>query len=245
MRLDKFLCKSTDFSRSQACEQILAGHIRVNGDIQTDPAKQVHENNEIIFNGCRLKPRPSRYIMMNKPGGTVCSNIDDHYPSVFGLLAFDRVDDLHLAGRLDADTTGLVFITDDGRWSQQIIAPKNQCYKTYRVGLKKAIGEDAVSRFAQGIQLQGEKGLTLPAKLQLLTPQQVLLSIMEGKYHQVKRMFAALGNKVVTLHRQQIGAVALDSKLAPGQWRYLTANEVSAFQPPGYRDTLPTDTEKD
>ncbi|WDE05609.1 pseudouridine synthase [Thalassomonas viridans] len=232
MRLDKFLCKSTELSREQAREHILDGDVRVNGYVQTDPAKQVHENNEILFKGARLAARASRYIMMNKPRGTICSNVDDHYPSLFGLLNFSRVDDLHLAGRLDVNTTGLVFITDDGRWSQQIISPKSQCYKTYKVGLKKAVGEDAVRAFAQGIQLQGEKGLTLPAKLQLLTGRQVLLSIVEGKFHQVKRMFAALGNRVVTLHRQQIGDVVLDPRLQPGQWRELTPEEVASFSVP-------------
>lgn len=232
MRLDKFLCKSTEFSREQAREMILGGNIRVNGEVLTDPAKQVHENNEILFKGNRLTARDSRYIMMYKPSGTICSNVDENYPSLFSLLSFDRVDDLHLAGRLDVDTTGLVFITDDGRWSQQIISPKNQCYKTYLVGLRKPVAEGVVQQFALGIQLQGEKGLTLPAKLQIITPQQVLLSIMEGKYHQVKRMFAALGNKVVSLHRQQIGSIALDSDLQPGQWRYLTRDEVSCFSSP-------------
>ncbi|WP_281559262.1 pseudouridine synthase [Thalassomonas sp. RHCl1] len=232
MRLDKFICKSTEFSREQARELILGGNIRVNGEILTDPAKQVHENNEILFKGSRLKARDSRYIMLHKPAGSICSNVDENYPSVFSLLSFDRVDDLHLAGRLDVDTTGLVFITDDGRWSQQIISPKNQCYKTYLVGLRNPVADGVVQQFASGLQLQGEKELTLPARLQIITPQQVLLSIMEGKYHQVKRMFAAIGNKVVSLHRQQIGDIALEPGLQPGQWRYLTPDEVSCFSSP-------------
>ncbi|WDD98904.1 pseudouridine synthase [Thalassomonas actiniarum] len=232
MRLDKFLCKSTEFSREQARELILGGNIRVNGEMLTDPAKQVHENNEILFKGSRLKARDSRYIMLHKPPGTICSNVDENYPSVFSLLHFERVDDLHLAGRLDVDTTGLVFITDDGRWSQQIISPKNLCYKTYLVGLRNPVADGVVQQFASGIQLQGEKALTLPAQLQIITPQQVLLSIMEGKYHQVKRMFAATGNKVVSLHRQQIGDIALEPGLQPGQWRYLTPDEVSCFSSP-------------
>ena len=226
MRLDKFICKSTELSRQQARAEIVKGHIWVNGVINHDPAMQVHENNEILLSGIKLVPRASRYIMMNKPGGTICSNVDENYPSVFNLLNFSRVDDLHLAGRLDVDTTGLVVITDDGRWSQQIISPKNHCYKTYLVDLRNPINDSMVEHFRRGIQLQGESELTLPAKLHIIHPQQVLLSIMEGKYHQVKRMFAAIGNKVVTLHRQQIGALVLDADLQPGQWRLLTADEI-------------------
>jgi 16S rRNA pseudouridine516 synthase len=132
-----------------------------------------------------------------------------------------------VAGRLDADTTGLVLVTDDGRWSFDIIRPSQQCKKVYRVGLSRPIAEDAVGKFEAGVQLQGESQLTLPAELQIMNPHEVLLAITEGKFHQVKRMFAAVGNRVVSLHREKIGRLSLD--VEEGQWRYLTADEISSF----------------
>ena len=227
MRLDRFICKSTSLTQPEALTRIASGRVIVNGDVVRNNAKQVHENNLITLDGAPITPRASRYIMFHKPVDTVCSNVDDAYPSLFNLIDIERAGDLHIAGRLDADTTGLVLITDDGRWTFHITSPKTLCEKTYRVGLRDPIAEDAVLRFSQGIQLQGETTLTAPAKLEVIHAKEVLLTITEGRFHQVKRMFAATGNKVKTLHRERIGAVNLDIDLA--QWRYLTPSEVLSF----------------
>ena len=231
MRLDKFVCKSTELTRKEAIQCIHSGEVCVNGEVATNEATQVHENNTVLLNGNRLKARDFRYILMNKPAGTVCSNIDEVYPSLFNYLEVDKVSELHIAGRLDADTTGLVLITDDGRWSFNITLPSNDCRKVYRVQLSQAIptelSQDLIAQFEKGLQLQGELRLTRPAKLDIITPKEVLLTITEGKFHQVKRMFSAVGNRVVGLHREQIGEVSLD--LDVGQWRYLTKNEVESF----------------
>jgi len=229
MRLDKFLCKSTELTRTEAKKLLKRGEVTVNGDVLKDPAAQVHENNEIILFGQVLQARQSRYIMMHKQVDTICSNVDEGYPSLLNFIDVDKAFDLHIAGRLDADTTGLVLITDDGRWSHNIISPKKSCEKTYRVWLRNDIAEDVKEKFKHGVQLQGEKSLTLPAKLNIVDTREVLLTITEGKYHQVKRMFAAVGNKVVGLHREQIGAIILDEALTPGKWRYLSQEEVSYF----------------
>ncbi|RBW42614.1 16S rRNA pseudouridine(516) synthase [Psychromonas sp. B3M02] len=240
MRLDKFVMKSTDFTKQQAKQVIEAGEVRVNGEIVQEVAHQVHENNEVMFANQRLLARPFRYLLMNKPANTICSNIDEVYPSALNLLTKDRQingaevenginqrDELHIAGRLDADTTGLILITDDGRWTFNITLPTNLCPKVYRVTLSKPFKPELINIFKQGIQLQGEKALTQPAQVQIISEQQVLLTITEGKFHQVKRMFAAVGNRVVGLHREQIGQVKLDVEL--GQWRYLTPLEVNSF----------------
>ncbi|MBJ7555541.1 pseudouridine synthase [Marinomonas spartinae] len=231
MRLDKFVCKSTELTRQEAIQCIHSGELSVNGEVTMNEAVQVHENNTVLLHGARLKARDFRYILMHKPAGTVCSNIDEVYPSLFNYLEVDKVSELHIAGRLDADTTGLVLITDDGRWSFHITLPSNDCRKVYRVQLSQAIpaerSSDIVTQFKQGLQLQGELGLTRPSKLDIITPKEVLLTITEGKFHQVKRMFAAVGNRVVGLHREQIGEVCLD--LDVGQWRYLSKNEVESF----------------
>lgn len=229
MRLDKFICKSTELSREQARTAIHAGEIRVNDETVIEEAIQVHENNCITLAGQRLVARPSRYLIMNKPPATLSSNVDGVYPSLFQWLDIDRACDLHIVGRLDADTTGLVLLTDDGRWSFNIIRPQQQCEKVYRVGLRDPLADDVAERFAQGLLLQGESAPTLPAGLEVVGPREVLLTITEGRFHQVKRMFAAVGNRVLSLHREQIGSLKLD--VESGQWRHLTTDEVRQLDP--------------
>ncbi len=227
MRLDKFICKSTELKKNEATRVIHTGRVVVNGEVITNEAAQVHENNTITLNGQRLKARGFRYILIHKPPDTVCSNVDEAYPSLFNYINIDKTSELHIAGRLDADTTGLVLITDDGRWSFNIISPNKQCEKVYRVGLRDIIANDVAFKFENGVQLQGENRLTLPAKLSIISPKEVLLTITEGKFHQIKRMFAAVGNRVISLHREKIGEISLDIDV--GQWRYLTVDEVKLF----------------
>lgn len=234
MRLDKFLCKSTHLTRADATAVIENGDVSVNGQVEMSVSTQVHENNIIILDGQRLVPRPSRYLMFNKPANTLCSNVDGDYPSVFNYLTLPDICDMHIAGRLDADTTGLLLITDDGRWSFNLFNPQYHCAKVYKVTLRNSIVDDASTEinpaikalFTQGMLLPGEKAPTKPAKLQLLSSNEVLLTITEGRYHQVKRMFAYVGNKVRRLHRQQVGEITLD--IPEGQWRFLTEQEVAS-----------------
>ena len=244
MRLDKFICKSTELTRNEAKKLLKGGEVRVNGDISKNAAMQVHENNDITIDGQTLTARTSRYYILHKMVDSICSNVDEVYPSVLNFIDVDKAFDLHIAGRLDADTTGLVLITDDGRWSHNVISPKKECKKTYRVWLRNPISIEKsvklIEQFKEGIQLQGESSLTRPAILELVTgngiytkeaaqeTNEVLLTITEGKYHQVKRMFAAVGNRVVGLHREQIGAIELGD-LAPGEWRSLTQTEIDLF----------------
>jgi 16S rRNA pseudouridine516 synthase len=227
MRLDKFVCKSTALNKQQALQVITNSEILVNELVVTEPGFQVHENNTISLNDEVLTARPFRYLLMHKPANTICSNIDEVYPSVLNLLDIEHISELHIAGRLDVDTTGLILITDDGRWTFNITLPNNGCKKVYRVGLSRDCNDHVNDQFKQGIQLQGETKLTLPALLDIISSREVLLTLTEGKFHQVKRMFAAVGNRVVSLHREQIGKVNLDVK--EGQWRSLTAQEVQSF----------------
>ena len=227
MRLDKFMCKSTEVARSDTIPLLNSGVVLVNGEVIKDGATQVHENNTITLHGEILTARASRYIMMHKPLDTICSNVDEVYPSLLNYLDVEKSQDLHFVGRLDADTTGLVLLTDDGRWSYNIITPTKQCTKVYRVQLRDTVADEVKAHFARGVQLQGEASLTFPAVLDIVSPKEVLLTITEGKFHQVKRMFAAVGNRVVGLHREKIGDVCLD--IDHGTWRFLTANEIQSF----------------
>lgn len=228
MRLDKFICKSTTLNTLQATTVIESGLVVVNGEIVSRLNTQVHENNTILLHGKPLTARPFRHLMLHKPVDSVCSNIDEAYPSIFNALGIENSDELHVTGRLDADTTGLVLATDDGRWSFNIIRPNQSCPKVYRVQLRDPVTSSTIKIFESGLLLQGERKKTLPATLEVVSPHEVLLTITEGRYHQVKRMFAAVGNRVVSLHREKIGEVALD--VPAGHWRELTPLEISHWK---------------
>ena len=167
--------------------------------------------------------------MLYKPQGYVCSHDDGEYPTVFQFFDYPLMNKLHTAGRLDVDTTGLVLLTDDGQWSHRITSPKHHCEKTYLVTLADPVEAFYAQQLAEGILLRGEKEPCLPAKMEILDDYNVNLTISEGRYHQVKRMFAALGNKVEALHRWRIGDIVLDESLEEGEYRTLSDEEIGSF----------------
>lgn len=196
-----------------------------------DPQQQLLPTQQVSLDGVSIAPSGPVYLMLNKPLGYVCSHQDNHHPSALRLLDHPQTDRLHFAGRLDQDTTGLVLLTDDGHWSHRLTAPRNKAPKVYQVTLAEPLPLTADPQLEQGILLNGETQPTHPAQLSRLDDQHVELCITEGRYHQVKRMFAAVGNRVTALHRSQIGAIVLDSALQPGQYRPLTADEIASFPP--------------
>ncbi|AAW85375.1 MULTISPECIES: 16S rRNA pseudouridine(516) synthase RsuA [Aliivibrio] len=230
MRLDKFLCETLGATRKEATRIIKSGTVTVDGVKTKVTSVKVTDDSTVEWDGRELKFHGPRYIMLFKPDGYVCSHEDSTHPSALSLLDEVNLEKLHFAGRLDVDTTGLVLITDDGQWSHKITSPKRKCAKTYRVWLADPIGADYAEKLEAGIQLKSEKDLTMPAVMEIVDEEEheLLLTIHEGKYHQVKRMFAALGNKVEGLHRAQIGGLGLDYSLEPGEYRYLTEEEVEA-----------------
>ncbi len=229
MRLDKFVCDCTGLTRSQAGKLIRQGEILLNGLLCKQPAQQIKDSDVVLLDDEPLRLTGPRYILLHKPAGYVCSTDDPDHNTVFVLLDEPNLDKLHTVGRLDLDTTGLLLITDDGQWSHKISSPKHECAKTYRAWLADPVEDSAIAQFAEGVMLRGEKTLTKPAQLEIISPTECLLTIHEGRYHQVKRMFAALGNKVIRLHRERVGPLTLDSSLAEGEYRQLTAEEVSLF----------------
>jgi len=227
MRLDKFICKSTELNRTGASEAIQNHRVKIDNKVFTNGAVQVHASNTVSLDDSELRLRPFRYLLMHKPANTLCSNIDENYPSIFNYIDIDNKSELHIVGRLDADTTGLVLITDDGNWTFKIIKPEARCDKVYRVQLRDEISNEALSKLENGVLLQGAEKPTLPAKIELIGSKEALLTITEGRFHQVKRMFRAVGNRVTGLHREKIGQISLDVDL--GQWRYLSEDEVASF----------------
>lgn len=229
MRLDKFLADNSSFSRSQIKRLMKQGRVTVDDVPVKDPGYQVVQQQRVQLDGESIEALGARYYVLHKPSGYVCSTDDPEHPSVLLLLEPQHRHGLHIAGRLDLDTTGLVLLTTDGQWSHRVTSPKHQCPKRYRAWLAEPLVDDAEKQFTQGVQLHGEKQLTRPAQLQRISDTEVLLTISEGKYHQVKRMFAALDNKVVDLHREAVGSLALETELAEGQYRALTDQEVAAL----------------
>ncbi len=228
MRLDKYLAHSTGLSRKEVKRALHNKSVSVNGTVVKEFGFQVNSNDEVIFKEQDIAAPEQRYLMLNKPQGYVCSNDDPTHPTVAGLLTEEiRPDLLNIAGRLDVDSTGLLLLTTDGQWLHKITSPNHKQAKRYLVETASAIDESAIQVFADGVLLKGEKHITKPAKLEIIESHMAYLTLTEGKYHQVKRMFAAIGNKVTDLHRDTIGHIHLDENLSSGEYRALTADEVN------------------
>jgi len=227
MRLDKFLSDTTDLTRSLATRAVKSGRVLVNGVKPRSAAHKVGEQDVVTLDGEPLTLHIGfRYFIMNKPAGYVCTHRDSTHPLIFDLLdgVVNRMD-LHTVGRLDRDTTGLLLITDDGQWSHHLTSPRHHQAKTYRACLAEPLREDAEEKLEKGILLEDDPEPTKPAQLERISDQEVLLTIHEGRYHQVRRMFAALGNHVEKLHRERMGDIALPGDLAEGEFRALTEEE--------------------
>ncbi len=230
MRLDKYIASTTDYSRYEVKKLIKRGDIQVNDQQASDPAQALNIAQDIVclFEEPLQAPKP-RYFMLHKPAGTICAKQDSDHPTVIDLLEESNSHQLQIVGRLYKDTTGLVLITDDGKWNHRINSPRSHCIKTYRVCIEEEINNDAIKQLETGLPLHHEKRPTLPAKVTVIDKYTIHLSIQEGKYHQITRMLAAVGNRVTALHRFQIGAVTLDTALDPCAYRPLTQKEVEGF----------------
>lgn len=230
IRLDRFLVATTSLSRSQAQRAVRNGRVQVDGQGVKDPAFKPPSGACIRLDGDVLGLRGPRYFMLHKPPGYVSATVDDRYPTVLELLPPEEREGLHIVGRLDMDTTGLVLLTDDGAWSHRITSPRHRCDKRYRVTLAQPLADGDVEKLREGVLLRADDQPTRPAGVEVLGPQMLLLTLQEGRYHQVKRMFGALGNRVVALHRESVGAVVLDETcVPPGDFRALNSAEIAAL----------------
>lgn len=232
MRLDKFLALATGHSRKLVHRFLRQGDVRVNGLEITDAGRQLAETDKVSFQGAIVSLAGHGYWMLHKPAGYVCANSDAQHPTVLDLLA-DHIDtgNLQIAGRLDLDTTGLVLITTDGDWNHRLTSPRYHCAKRYRLQLAEPLTATAQLALEQGVKLRGEAKPTRAATIETQADGSILMSISEGKYHQVKRMLAAVDNRVIGLHREAIGAIELDKTLVPGQFRPLTTAEINSVFP--------------
>jgi 16S rRNA pseudouridine516 synthase len=231
MRLDRFLSKCTHCGRAQATKIIRQGKVKVNNLTSSNPKTQVDPNkDEVLYQDKILEYKEFIYLMLNKPTGYICSTKDNKCRTVLELLEDNyALREPASCGRLDIDTTGLVLLTDNGPWNHKITSPKKKCFKTYIVDSDSPLSKEDMQELREGVLMDNENKKTLPAEIKELAECRYELQICEGKFHQVKRMFQAVGNCVLSLHRAQIGQILLDDKLASGEYRELTNEEVQYF----------------
>ena len=235
LRLDRLLANLGYGSRADVARLAVRGRVMLDGVPLRDTGRRIALDADLparlAVDGAPLDPLPGLVILMHKPLGTTCSHKDDG-PLVHDLLPVrwrGRSPAISSVGRLDKDTSGLLLLTDDGALLHRIISPKRHIPKTYRATLARPLTGEEGAAFAAGtLMLKGETTPLAPATLEPLSATEALLTITEGRYHQVRRMFAALGNHVTALHRESLGGLALPDDLAPGDWRLLTAAEVAA-----------------
>ena len=233
-RLDKMIASQGRYSRREAQELIKGGKVKVNGiTVRDRGAKSDDEKDTVTVNGEQLDFQKFVYIMLNKPKGVVSATNDKNEKTVIDLVPKEyKRRNLFPAGRLDITTTGFVLITDDGDFAHRILSPKNHIEKTYEARLAEKVTDEQIKRISEGIELKdGTK--CLPAKVTVIADGDeplVEIKICEGKYHQIKRMFAAAGNGVIGLKRTQMGGLMLDPNLKEGEIRLLTVREVQIIE---------------
>ena len=225
MRLDAACALATGKGRKECRDAIRKGWVTVDGSVVKKADFSVTERNAVAFQGTPLDLREHLYFMLHKPAGTV-STTEDIPESVLNLFPEKYRKRLFCVGRLDKDTTGLLFLTDDGEFDHRLMSPKHHAEKEYQVTLARSLSEEDVSKIEAGMTLENGE-TTLPCRVETQTETQCIITLCEGKYHQVKRMFAAVGNRVIALHRRSVGGVCLDETLAAGQYRELTEEEMS------------------
>lgn len=227
MRLDKFLCEVNLGTRSRVKDLIRQGVVTVNGVPAKSADTRVDETADTVcVRGRPVCYRRFFYYMLNKPAGVVSATRDKLSATVMELLRPEhRRSDLFPAGRLDKDTEGFLLLTNDGELAHRLLSPKKHVDKTYRVGIDHGLSGEDAQRLEQGVDI-GEDRLTLPAKVRQIEEKAILLTIREGKFHQVKRMLMAVDNSVTALKRISFGGIVLDDTLRPGEYRELTEDEV-------------------
>lgn len=240
MRLDKYLADMGIGTRSEVKQYIRRKQVQVNGVLSEGPQQKVEPlKDHIVFQGREIGYLEYEYFMFHKPGGCVSAVTDQRYQTVMDYIVEKNRKDLFPVGRLDLDTEGLLLITNDGALSHELLAPGRHIPKTYFARISGKVTEEDVRLFAKGVDI-GEKKLTQPAHLQILSSSieeseenclsEIELTITEGKFHQVKRMFAAVGKKVLYLKRISMGNLKLDESLPPGAYRRLTKAEVDCLK---------------
>lgn len=230
VRLDKWLSNQGYGSRREVNLLIRSGRVRVDGQVVTVPKTKVFTSACVQLDTQDIPYREYVYFLLHKPAGVLSATRDKRETVLDLLRPEDRVRPIFPAGRLDRDTTGLVLLTDDGPLAHAILSPRHHIEKEYFATLDGPVDTALVDRFREGILLEPEHIVTRPAQLSVLEDGRCRVVITEGKYHQIKRMFAAGGRNVLALHRHRVGPLVLEESLREGMYRPLTQKEVEALQ---------------
>ncbi len=229
LRLDKYLSESMPGTRSEVKKAVRKGMVQVNGHTVQKPEYHVDtENDQVLFAGKRVVYAEYEYYMLNKPSGVISASTDPREPCVVDLITEPKRKDLFPVGRLDRDAEGLLLITNDGGLAHRLLSPKKHVDKVYYARVRGQATQRDVEAFRQGVDI-GEEKPALPAGLHILDSgevSEVKVTVREGKFHQVKRMFQAVGKEVLYLKRLQMGTLVLDETLKPGEYRTLNRNEL-------------------
>jgi 16S rRNA pseudouridine516 synthase len=224
-RLDRFISQNSVFSISDTRLLITQKRILLDGYVAHSIQQKVTKFTHVVLDGNCLKDNKPIYIMLNKPKGVVSATKDIKHATVLDLIQHPKKNELHIVGRLDFNTTGLMLLTNDGAWSRKISLPETKLTKTYEVTLSKPLSDEYITVFREGIYFAYENITTQPACLEILSEYTARLSLIEGKYHQVKRMFGFFQNEVLALHRVSVGHISLEG-LEVGCSRLLTTKEL-------------------
>jgi len=226
MRLDKFLCDTAGLTRTEAKNAVKKGQIAVNGQVQKAADFKVKENEDTVtFQGKPLSYAAFHYYILHKPAGVITATEDKKESTVMDILKEEKVKNLFPVGRLDKDTEGLLLITDDGELAHNLLSPKKHVDKEYLVKVRDSISEEDCKKLSEGVDIGDEKP-TAPAKVERVAEKEILLTIREGRFHQVKRMLQAVGNEVVYLKRLSMGSLRLPKDLEKGAYRPLSEEEI-------------------
>lgn len=232
LRLDKYLADLGVGTRTQVKQMIRKSQVSVNGETVKIPEQKVNvSQDQVAVQGKILNYIKNKYFLLHKPSGYVSATEDSREKTVLSLLSEELRKGLFPVGRLDKDTEGLLLLTNDGNLSHRLLSPKKHVDKTYYARVEGKVSQEDQEAFAQGVDIGDEK-LTLPAQLEILTSaeeSEILLTIQEGRFHQVKRMFEARGEKVVYLKRISMGPLHLPENLARGEFRELTEQELDSL----------------
>lgn len=231
-RLDRFLSVALHINRKHVRLLLAQGRVIVNGDPAKDIALPINEFSHIVYDGQVLQCISPIYVMLHKPTGVVSATKDDKHTCVVDLLDDQLKKQVHLVGRLDLNTSGLLLLTNDSRWSEALMLPEAKVTKEYWVTLANPLTSEYVKAFAEGMYFGYEGITTKPAELEIVGSHRAKVTLREGRYHQIKRMFGRFRNPVIELHRHQIGSLTLDPRLQPGQSRRLTQQELQALDVP-------------
>ena len=230
MRLDRFLSECGKGTRSEVKTYIKKGNVTINGNVVKDNSTKVDvEEDRICLFGSECTYEKYLYFMLNKPQGCVSATRDGLSTTVLEYLEGEITKGLFPVGRLDKDTEGFLLITNDGALGHNLLSPKKHVDKTYIAVVDKELSEEDMKTFESGVDI-GDEELTLPASIEALEAKVYKVVIHEGRYHQIKRMFEAFGSHVTALKRVSMGEVSLDERLAPGEYRRLTEEELSALR---------------